>query len=196
MVGGRDDEARNRRAEAETEVACDSAERGRGGALLRRDQGQGQDLAGGCRDSEAGTGDGRADEALPGTLDKRQARVAECVHNGARDQDPFRTETIEERTRRERHHRGRAHHRRQHQPRGRGREAAGRVEVDDLERKDQSAAEVVERVPALQNEARPRQAGTPRGEHTCERAVHWTSKTPRGRETDRGPFPTDLVSLT
>src|SRR5206468_4419795 len=32
MMGGRDDEARNRRAEAETEVACDSSERGRCGA--------------------------------------------------------------------------------------------------------------------------------------------------------------------
>ena len=39
MMGGRDDEARNRRAEAETEVACDSSERCRCGALLRRDQG-------------------------------------------------------------------------------------------------------------------------------------------------------------
>src|SRR5262249_58224912 len=47
MMGGRDDEARNRRAEAETEVACDSSERGRCGSLLRRDQGQGHDLAAG-----------------------------------------------------------------------------------------------------------------------------------------------------
>ena len=156
MMGGRDDQAGNRRAEAETEVACDSSERGRCGALLRRDQGQGQDLAGGSHESEAGTGDGRADEALPRTLDKRQAREAECVHNIARDQDPFRTETIEERTRRERYHCGRAHDRRQHQPRGRRREAADRVEVDDLEGKDQSGAEVIERVPALKNEDRPR----------------------------------------
>ena len=73
MMGGRDDEPRNRRAEAETEVACDSSERGRCGALLRRDQGQGQDLAGGSHESEAGTADGRADEALPRTVDKRQA---------------------------------------------------------------------------------------------------------------------------
>src|SRR5881392_1757694 len=64
MMGGRDDEARNRRAEAETEVACDASERGRCGALLRRNQGQGQDLAGGSHESEAGTADGRADEAL------------------------------------------------------------------------------------------------------------------------------------
>jgi len=35
VIGGSDDEARNRRAAAETEVACDSAERDRGGALLR-----------------------------------------------------------------------------------------------------------------------------------------------------------------
>ena len=35
VIGGGDDEARNRRAAAETEVACDSAERDRGGALLR-----------------------------------------------------------------------------------------------------------------------------------------------------------------
>src|SRR5438128_1105532 len=115
MMGGRDDEARNRRAEAETEVACDSSERGRCGALLRRDQGQGQDLAGGSHESEAGTADGRADEALPRTVDKRQAPVAECVQNIARDQDPFRTETIEERTRRERYQRGRAQARRQPQ---------------------------------------------------------------------------------
>src|SRR2546430_2312813 len=104
----------------------------------------------------ADTADGRADEALPRTVDKRQAPVAECVHNIARDQDPFRTETIEERTRRERYHCGRAHDRRQHQPRRRRREAADRVEVDDLEGKDQSGAEVVERVPALKNEDRPR----------------------------------------
>src|SRR5204862_3534078 len=93
MMGGRDDEARNRRAEAETEVACDSSECGRCGALLRRNQGQGQDLAGGSHNSEAGTGDGRADEALPRTVDKRQAPVAECVQDIARDQDPLRTET-------------------------------------------------------------------------------------------------------
>src|SRR6266516_4349185 len=100
MMGGRDDEARDRRAEAETEVACDSSERGRCGALLRRNQGQGQDLAGGSHESEAGTPDGRADEALPRTVDKRQASGAECVQNIARDQNPFRTETIEERPRR------------------------------------------------------------------------------------------------
>jgi hypothetical protein len=34
-MGESDDEARNRRAAAETEVAGDSAERDRGGALLR-----------------------------------------------------------------------------------------------------------------------------------------------------------------
>src|SRR5881398_894829 len=156
MIGGRDDEAPNRRTEPETEVACYSSERARCGALLRRDQGQGQDLAGGSHESEAGTADGRADETLPRTVDKRQAPVAECVQNIARDQDPFRTETIEERTRRERYHCGRAHDRRQNQPRGRRREAADRVEVDDLEGKDQSGAEVVERVPALKNEDRPR----------------------------------------
>src|SRR5919201_669610 len=62
---------------------------------------------------------------------------------------------------------------------------------------------------ALKNEDRPRNARTPKGEHTCERAAHfaasfclipgavghrsahlrfvvvWTSKTPRCRETDR-----------
>src|SRR5947209_1641371 len=145
MMGGRDEEARSRRAEAETEVACDSSERCRCGALLRRDQGQGQDLAGGSHESKAGTADGRADKALPGTVDKRQAPVAECVQDSARDQDPFRTETIEERTRRERYHCGRAHDRRHYQPRGGRREAADRVEVDDFEGKEQSGAEVVER---------------------------------------------------
>src|SRR5262249_49298777 len=107
-------------------------------------------------ESEAGTADGRADEALPRTVDKRQAPVAECVQDTARDQDPFRTETIEERTRRERYYCGRAHDRPHHQPRGRRREAAGRVEVDDLEGEDQSGAEIVERPPALKNEDRPR----------------------------------------
>src|SRR5215470_18958013 len=97
MMGGRDDETRNRRAEAETEVARDSSERGRCGALLRRDQGQGKDLAGGSHESKADTADGRANEALPRTVDKRQAPVAESVQDIARDQDPFRTETIEER---------------------------------------------------------------------------------------------------
>src|SRR5262245_58521240 len=153
-MAGRDDEAGNRRAEAETEIACDSSERGRRSALLRRDQGHGQDLAGGSYESEAGTADGRADEALPRTVDKRQAPVAECVHNIARDQEPFRTETIEKRTRRERYDCRRAHDRRQHQARGRRREAADQVEIDDLERKDQPGAEVVERAPALKNEDR------------------------------------------
>src|SRR5207237_1702202 len=138
MMGGRDDEARNRRAEAETEVARDSSERGRCGALLRRDQGQGQDLAGRSHESEAGAADGRAYEALPGTVDTRQAPEAESVHDIARDQDPFRAETIEERTRRERYHWRRAPDRRQHRPCRRRREAADRVEVDDLEGKDQS----------------------------------------------------------
>jgi len=156
MMGGRDDEARNRRAEAETEVACDSSERGRCGAPPRRDQVHGQDLAGGSHQSEARTADGRADEALPRTVDKGQAPVAECVQDIARDQESFRTETIEERTRRGRYHGGRAHDRRQYQPRGRRREAADRVEVDDLEGKDQSGAEVVERVSALQDEDGPR----------------------------------------
>src|ERR1700722_11360039 len=35
VMGGSDDEARNRRAAAETEIACDSAQCDRGGALLR-----------------------------------------------------------------------------------------------------------------------------------------------------------------
>jgi hypothetical protein len=72
------------------------------------------------------------------------------------EQDPFRTETIEQRPRRECDHGRRGHDCRQHQPRGRRREAADRVEVDDLEGKDQSSAEEVERVPALKNEDRPR----------------------------------------
>jgi hypothetical protein len=62
----------------------------------------------------------------------------------------------EQRTRGERDGCGRAHDRRQHQPGGRRREAADRVEVDDFEGKDQSGAEVVERVPGLKNEDRPR----------------------------------------
>src|SRR4029450_472778 len=95
-------------------------------------------------------------KALPRPSETRHAPVAESVQDIARDQDPFRTETIEERTRRERYRCGRGHDRRQHQPRGRRREAAGRMEVDDLEGKEQSGAEVVERVPALQNEDRPR----------------------------------------
>ena len=35
VIGGSDDEARNCRTAAKAEVACDSAERDRGGALLR-----------------------------------------------------------------------------------------------------------------------------------------------------------------
>ena len=35
VIGGSDDKARNRRAAAKTEVACDSAERDRRGALPR-----------------------------------------------------------------------------------------------------------------------------------------------------------------
>jgi hypothetical protein len=113
-------------------------------------------LACGPHESEAGAADGRADEALPRAVDERQPPVAECVHDIARDQDPFRTETIEERTRRERYHCGRAHDGRQYKPRGRGREAADRVEVDDLEGKDQSGTEIVECVPALEDENGPR----------------------------------------
>ena len=79
MMGGHDDEAHNRRTETETEVACDSSECGRCGALLHQDQGQRQDLAGGSCQSKAGTADGRADEALPRTVDKHQAPVAECI---------------------------------------------------------------------------------------------------------------------
>src|SRR5262249_27965769 len=119
-------------------------------------------------------------------FDKRQTPVAECVQEGAHDQDPFRTETIEERARRERYHRGRAHDRRHHQPRGRRREAADPVEVDDLERKDQSGAEIVERVPALQNKDRPRQARTPKGEDTCEGTAHSVDRpTAPGRRARR-----------
>ena len=54
VIDGSDDEARNRRAAAETEVACDSAERDRGGALVGWDQGQGQNLVRGARESEPG----------------------------------------------------------------------------------------------------------------------------------------------
>src|SRR5439155_8141048 len=100
--------------------------------------------------------DSRTCKAMPRKVEKGQPAVAEPNQEIARDQDPFRTETIEERTRRERYHCGRAHDRRQYQPRGRRREAADRVEVDDLEGKEQSGAEVVERVSALQDEDRPR----------------------------------------
>jgi hypothetical protein len=44
VIGRSDDEARHRRAGALAEVPCDAAERGRDGALLRRDQGQAQNL--------------------------------------------------------------------------------------------------------------------------------------------------------
>jgi hypothetical protein len=46
------------------------------GALLRRDQGQTQNLVRGSRDCETGAADGRADEALPGTVDERETCVA------------------------------------------------------------------------------------------------------------------------
>jgi hypothetical protein len=42
----------------------------------------------------------------------------------------------------------------------------------DLERKDQSTAEVIDGGPGLTNDGRPRQAGAPIGEHTCNRPAH------------------------
>ena len=169
VIGGSDDEARDRRPGAHAEIARDAAERDRGGALLRRDQGQTQNLVRGSRDSETGAADDRADEALPGTVDECETSVAQCAHEIAGDQDRLRTETIEQRTRQGRYDRRRAHDRRQHQPRGRRWEAAGLVQVDDLEGKDQSSAEVVDRGPSLKNDDRPRQARPPAGEHTSER---------------------------
>jgi hypothetical protein len=96
--GIRDDEARSRRAAAETEVACDPAERDRGGALPRWDQGQAQNLVRGGRDSEPGAADGRAGEGLPGTVGECEARVAQCAREIAGDQDRLHAETIEQRT--------------------------------------------------------------------------------------------------
>src|SRR5215468_11200106 len=119
-----------------------------------------------------GAADGRADEGLPGTVDECEARVAQCAREIAGDQDRLGTETIEQRTRQGRYERRRAHDRRQHQPRGRRREAAGLVQVDDLEGKDQPSAEVVDRGPGLKNDDRPRQARPPAGEHTSERPAH------------------------
>ena len=116
--------------------------------------------------------DGRADEGLPGTVDECEARVAQCAREIADDQDRLRAETIEQRTRKGRYDRRRAHDRRQHQPRRRRREAAGLVQVDDLEGKDQSSAEVVDRGPSLKNDDGPRQARPPAGEHTSERPSH------------------------
>src|SRR5215469_9159134 len=167
-MDGSDDEARNRRAAAQTEVACDSAQRDRGGALLRWYQDQAQNLVRGVRDSEPSAADGRADEGLPGTVDEGEARVAQCTREVAGDQDRLRAETIQQRTRGERHDRGRAHDRRQHQTRSRRREAAGLVQVDDLEGQDQASAEVVDRRPGLKSDDRPRQARPPAGEHTSE----------------------------
>ena len=78
--GGSDDEARHRCSGADAESACDSAERNRGGALLRRDQGQTQKLVRASRGCETGAADGRADEALPGIVDECETCVAECAH--------------------------------------------------------------------------------------------------------------------
>src|SRR5262249_33809310 len=111
-------------------------------------------------------------EGLPGTVDECEARVAQCAREIAGDQDRFRTEPIEQRTRRGRYDRRRAHDRRQHQPRSRRWEAAGLVQVDDLEGKDQSSAEVVDRGPSLKNDDRPRQARPPAGEYTSQRPAH------------------------
>src|SRR5213075_1706137 len=152
VIGGGDDEARDRRSGAQAEIGGDSAERDRGRALLRRDQGQTQYLVRGSRDCETGAADGRADEALPGTVDECETSVAQRAHEIAGDQDRLRTNTIEQRTRRERYHGRRAHDRRQHQPRSRRREAADLVQVDDLERQDQSSAEKVDRGPSLKND--------------------------------------------
>jgi hypothetical protein len=46
------------------------------------------------------------------------------------------------------------------------------VQVDDLEWKDQSSAEVVDGGPGLKNHDRPRQPRPPIGEHTCKRPAH------------------------
>ena len=134
VLDGSDDEAGDRRAAADAEVARNSAEREQGGALLRCDEGEAQNSVRGVRDSEPGAADGRADEGLPGTVDECEARVAESAREAAGDQDRLRAETIEERTRRRRCHRRCAHSRCQHQPRSRRREAASLVQVDDLER--------------------------------------------------------------
>ena len=156
LMGARDDEARNGRAEAETEVACDSSEGGRYDALLHWYQGQGENLARSSHEPEAGTSDGRVDKALPRMVDKCEGPVAERVHDIAGDENSLRAETVEQRTRWERHHRGRSHDRPEDQAGSRRREAADGVEIDDLERQEQSRAEVVEGVPALQNEDRSR----------------------------------------
>ena len=194
IMGGGDDEAGDCRAESETEVSSDSTERGRCGALLRRDEGQGQDLAGGTYESEAGTRDGGADKALPRMLDKRQDPVADRVQDSAGNQEAFRTEAIEKRTRRERYDCGSAHDRRQHESRGCCREATDRVEVDDLERQDQSRAEVVEGVPALQDEERSRSIGAPNADEACECVAHGRADTALARNWAR-PLQISSVSV-
>src|SRR5205807_9148815 len=65
-----------------------------------------------------------------------------------------------------------ARDRRQHQPRSRCREAAGLVQVDDLEREDQSIAEVVDCASSLKNDDGPRQTRPPAGERTWEPPAH------------------------
>lgn len=111
-------------------------------------------------------------EGLPGTVNECEARVAQCAREIACDQERLSAETIEQRTRKGRYDRRRAHDRRQHQPRSRRREAASLVQVDDLEGKDQSGTEVIDRGPGLKNDDRSRQARPPAGEHTSERPAH------------------------
>jgi hypothetical protein len=82
---------------AHAEIACDSAERDRGGALLRRDQDQTQNLVRRSRDPKTGATDGRADKALPGTVDECETCVAQGARDIAGQQDRLRTETIEQR---------------------------------------------------------------------------------------------------
>ena len=91
-----DDEAGDRRAAADAEVAGNAAEPDHGGALLRGDQGEAQHPVRGIGDAEPGAADGRADEGLPGTVDEREARVTEPAGKAAGDQDRLGAETIDQ----------------------------------------------------------------------------------------------------
>jgi hypothetical protein len=99
----------------------------------------------------------------------------ESAREAACDQDRLRAETIDQRTRRGRCNRRRAQGRRQHQPRSRRREAASLVQVDDLERDDQSIAEIVDRGSSLKKDDGPRQARPPTGERTDKQPAHLQS---------------------
>jgi hypothetical protein len=155
----RDDEARDRRAEAE--VGRDAPERERGSTLLWRYQGDEQRLVRGADRADPGTADDRASERLSRPVDERKPGIAERARKIAGDQDRLGAKVIERGSRGRCHEGGRAQDRGKHQTGGGRREAADLVQVDDLEREDQPIAEEADRIPCLQEQDQSGQVRPP-----------------------------------